>query len=272
MLREGWTSRSIYHVGLDFVIDTGLGTISCTMKPMEIAGQVLKAAQSLQDACIAAEMCKDICADIQKTAINRLPLVCELLRIGQLFPEAEGAADLNHKMLQCLTSVCEALHEACIAMYTYLQCNTASMLLKAASVEELMIEKRRQLKNRFDDVNAYVNMANLVRSQHGTEQAHHTDAEVRELRQQMRELQDVYMCSADPARVRALAKAVVARLSLKGQKVKVSEDYVNTVAVSPSGKTFATGSHDETAAVWDIATGARLLELRGHRAAVLSVA
>ena len=80
---------------LDVAIDTALGTISCTMNPVDIAGQVIKAAQSLQEATIAAGMCEEICKDILQTAINRLPVVCELLRLGQLFPEGKGVSDLN---------------------------------------------------------------------------------------------------------------------------------------------------------------------------------
>src|SRR5262249_24259392 len=39
---------------------------------------------------------------------------------------------------------------------------------------------------------------------------------------------------------------------------------VSWARFSPDGKRIATAAHDGTAAVWDVATGARLVELRGH--------
>jgi len=44
------------------------------------------------------------------------------------------------------------------------------------------------------------------------------------------------------------------------------------VAFSPDGTRVATGSRDQTARVWDAATGEELLVLRGHEAPVKSVA
>jgi hypothetical protein len=73
-----------------------------------------------------------------------------------------------------------------------------------------------------------------------------------------------------PAAEDALHQAILssqARLTLKGHNREVE-----SVAWSPDGKRLATGSWDQTAKVWDAATGEELLSLKGHTNAVLSVA
>ncbi|KAJ2802879.1 U3 small nucleolar RNA-associated protein 13, partial [Coemansia guatemalensis] len=47
---------------------------------------------------------------------------------------------------------------------------------------------------------------------------------------------------------------------------------INSICVSPDNKTFATGSQDKTAKVWDVATGTQLGILQGHRRGVWNVA
>jgi eukaryotic-like serine/threonine-protein kinase len=47
---------------------------------------------------------------------------------------------------------------------------------------------------------------------------------------------------------------------------------VASVAVSPDGKRIASGSHDQTVKLWDVATGQVRLTLTGHAGAVMSVA
>ena len=47
---------------------------------------------------------------------------------------------------------------------------------------------------------------------------------------------------------------------------------VFSVAWSPDGKRLATGSEDQTATMWDAATGKEVLTLRGHSHFVRSVA
>ncbi len=47
---------------------------------------------------------------------------------------------------------------------------------------------------------------------------------------------------------------------------------LTSVAWSPDGKRLATGSDDQTAKVWDAASGKELLTLRGHAGSVYSVA
>jgi len=44
------------------------------------------------------------------------------------------------------------------------------------------------------------------------------------------------------------------------------------VAISPDGKTLASGSKDKTVKLWDVATGKEVVTLKGHTDPVLSVA
>jgi hypothetical protein len=48
--------------------------------------------------------------------------------------------------------------------------------------------------------------------------------------------------------------------------------YIDAVAFSPDGRTLATGSHDQTVRLWDVATGAERRRLKGHQGVVWSVA
>ncbi|MGO9446027.1 MAG: WD40 repeat domain-containing protein, partial [Thiobacillaceae bacterium] len=47
---------------------------------------------------------------------------------------------------------------------------------------------------------------------------------------------------------------------------------ITSVAFSPDGQRIATGSDDDTAKVWDSASGTELLTFKGHRGWVTSVA
>ena len=49
-------------------------------------------------------------------------------------------------------------------------------------------------------------------------------------------------------------------------------DTVLSVAFSPDGKTFASGSYDKTVKLWDAQTGQELATLKGHDDLVTSVA
>ena len=49
-------------------------------------------------------------------------------------------------------------------------------------------------------------------------------------------------------------------------------DAVTAISISPDGRLLATASYDRTAIVWDYATGAKLVTLKGHRDAVSSLA
>lgn len=43
--------------------------------------------------------CEDICKDVLQTAMNRLPVVCELLRHEHLFADGSGVGDLHRALL-----------------------------------------------------------------------------------------------------------------------------------------------------------------------------
>jgi WD40 repeat protein len=47
---------------------------------------------------------------------------------------------------------------------------------------------------------------------------------------------------------------------------------LTAVAFAPDGKTLATASYDNTARIWDVATGNQLRTLKGHALRVLAVA
>src|SRR5437870_12747372 len=48
--------------------------------------------------------------------------------------------------------------------------------------------------------------------------------------------------------------------------------WVNSVAFSPDGQRIVTGGSDQTAKVWEAASGRQLLQLKGHSAEISSVA
>jgi WD40 repeat protein len=54
--------------------------------------------------------------------------------------------------------------------------------------------------------------------------------------------------------------------------VPLHEDGVLSAAFSPDGTRIVTGSTDQTARVWDAASGRELLALRGHKGGVRSAA
>jgi WD40 repeat protein len=49
-------------------------------------------------------------------------------------------------------------------------------------------------------------------------------------------------------------------------------DVVSSAAFSPDGKTLASGTHDTTVKLWDVATGKEKATLNGHTGDVTSVA
>ncbi|ALF52903.1 hypothetical protein ACX27_08590 [Nostoc piscinale CENA21] len=65
--------------------------------------------------------------------------------------------------------------------------------------------------------------------------------------------------------------------TLRGHSTKVDYDdsiegVVTSVAFSPDGKTLASGSHDKTIKIWNVATGQEIRTLNGHSKDVYSVA
>ena len=51
-----------------------------------------------------------------------------------------------------------------------------------------------------------------------------------------------------------------------------NEKMVAAVAFGPDGQTLATGSHDQTLRLWEVATGQEIAVLRGHEQLVMAVA
>ena len=61
----------------------------------------------------------------------------------------------------------------------------------------------------------------------------------------------------------------------RGRKLRTfsgHNDWVNSAAYSPDGKQIVTASADQTARIWDAATGQEIRTLTGHTAPVYSVA
>jgi WD40 repeat protein len=56
------------------------------------------------------------------------------------------------------------------------------------------------------------------------------------------------------------------------QTLSGHSDWVNSVAISPDGRTLASGSHDKTIKIWNLATGEQIRTLSGHSYSVYSVA
>lgn len=71
--------------------------------------------------------------------------------------------------------------------------------------------------------------------------------------------------------VRARTPAAAAQWQCR-QTLCAHTHSVATIAVSPSGKRFASGSYDKTVKIWDLGTGAVVSTLKGHSESVSSVA
>lgn len=56
-----------------------------------------------------------------------------------------------------------------------------------------------------------------------------------------------------------------------GQLIGYLDDRVWSMALPPDGQLAASGSRDETVAIWDVATGTLTLTLEGHRDGIRSV-
>eukprot|EP00892_Ulva_mutabilis_P005654 jgi/Ulvmu1/3460/UM016_0080.1 len=145
-----------------------------------------------------------------------LPVVCDLLRLRQLFPERDGVRDLNGALLRCISSVCDALHEALTEMYKFMYCGKIRQLRQAATVKEFIGEKRTQVKSRFEEVNMYMHLATQLRGMQSAEQTQGTQKTLHDLHQLVRKLK--HMQTADKNVVRASAKATVARRCPTGQQ------------------------------------------------------
>ncbi|MDZ7965263.1 MAG: trypsin-like peptidase domain-containing protein [Nostoc sp. DedSLP03] len=62
------------------------------------------------------------------------------------------------------------------------------------------------------------------------------------------------------------------RFSFGGEPESYIKAQVNSVAISPDGKTLASGSYDNTIKIWNLATGEQIRILKGHYYSVNSVA
>ncbi|HRK95360.1 MAG TPA: hypothetical protein PK694_03475, partial [Rhodospirillales bacterium] len=77
----------------------------------------------------------------------------------------------------------------------------------------------------------------------------------------------------DRAYVREAEGALLFSLQyLRERRRLMHEGGVGSVAFSPDGRALATGSSDETARLWEVATGKEVAVLRGHEGNVISVA
>jgi hypothetical protein len=95
--------------------------------PVKVASQLIPAYEALRRATEAAEHCEDISRAMIRKACHQSPILCKLLKVGQICPEDHD--DLNSALFRCLADAVVELQGACDAMYEYMQHNTVGRLM-----------------------------------------------------------------------------------------------------------------------------------------------
>ena len=63
------------------------GVVSLATQPFNAASHLSEALKALHHASEVAEFCESICKDMIATACSRAPILCDLLTLGNLYPE-----------------------------------------------------------------------------------------------------------------------------------------------------------------------------------------
>ena len=245
------------------------GVVGLARQPFNAASRLSEALKALHQASEAAEFCESICKDMIATACSRAPILCDLLSLGNLYPEEHQ--QLNRALHSSLKLALEAVESASHAIYGYIRGNTVTRLMYAQSTRAKMEEQRSYLKSRFDDIQAHVQYATYLQGRQTNECTGDTVTSVEVLRRDLEALQSIEQ--GNPDTVRAIANAVAARKTASGHKIDIF-DSLSCVAVSPDGRCFAAVGQgaNVNAALFDVASGSRVRVLKGHTSCVKAVA
>lgn len=88
-----------------FTVATPLGDFSASDDPVKIANAIAIGARPLA----AARVQIPVTEDIIQTIVNRLPHVCEMLRLAQLNPGNVNATVIVPAVMRCIQNVCVAV-------------------------------------------------------------------------------------------------------------------------------------------------------------------
>lgn len=213
----------VVGVEKDVVVAAGkLGevTIKVAVNPFDAANQLSTMLAALQQAAETAELCNDMCKDIVATADSRIHILCKLLAVGHVYADQE--TELNAAMNRTLWRTVNALGEAAELMYEYMSLNRVSRWNAAASTKDKMAEKRTYLTNRFNDIQAHLQLSTWLKVKEGVEAVVPLVGAVEGIRRDLDALQHLH--KADRSRVQAVAAAAAKRKRDKGQKVVVFDD------------------------------------------------
>jgi hypothetical protein len=204
--------------------DIALGTVEAATNPLAAGQDLRNALVDLQQAAETAEQCEHIIKCIVERAVCRAPILCELITAGKLYPEQNQS--LNQALCRTLCLTINALEDACDSFYTFMLQPTWFQWANADKLKSDMEEKREVLFQRFDDVQAHIQLATLKQVVKGiaiaVENAEHLHTVVKRLQGDLQGLSQVL--GADKARVKRIANAREQRGRTKGQKVNVFDD------------------------------------------------